>query len=180
MRIRNCKSVFELLKLEKEKIIREEKVKRQQLVNQNVRKEPLLVWSVNNLTNYFYKQSDSIQIEGAHWRLALSYFKKQSTCLKVDIKIMNSPYDLKQAKEYFKKHDFSVPANLDVQKIDPMAQFEVEEVDIDNQQHRVNQLNAAAAKFTNHAFVTFIASVDLFPDQPVNEGKVYSMLCSQK
>ena len=45
---------------------------------------------------------------------------------------MNSPYDLKQAKEYFKKHDFSVPANLDVQKIDPMAQFEVEEVDIEN------------------------------------------------
>jgi len=79
----------------------------------------MLVWSVHNLTNYFYKQSDSIQIEGAHWRLALSYFKKQSTCLKVDFKIMNSPFDTRQAKEYFKKHEFSVPANLDVEKIDP-------------------------------------------------------------
>jgi len=65
--------------------------------------------------------------------MALSYFKKQSTCLKVDIKIMNSPLDTKQAKEYFKKQELHVPSNLDVQKIDPMAQFEVEEVGIEHQ-----------------------------------------------
>ena len=76
MRIRGCKSVFELLKLEKERIIEEELQIRQRELETNSPKEPMLVWSVHNLTNYFYKQSDSIQIEGAHWRLALSYFKK--------------------------------------------------------------------------------------------------------
>ena len=34
---------------------------------------------------------------------------------------MNSPFDTKIAKEYFKKQSLAVPANLDVQKIDPMA-----------------------------------------------------------
>ena len=42
---------------------------------------------------------------------------------------MNSPFDTKKAKEYYGKQALAVPANLDVQKIDPMAQFEVEEVD---------------------------------------------------
>ena len=60
----------------------------------------------------------------------MSYFKKQSTCLKVEIKIMNSPFDIKGSKEYYRKHDFAVPSNLDAEKIDPMAQFEVEEVEI--------------------------------------------------
>lgn len=77
---------------------------------------------------------------------------------------MNSPLDTKRAKEYFKKQELAVPSNLDVQKIDPMAQFEVEEVDIEHQQQRVNQLNASAANFTNHSFVSFVASVDLFDD----------------
>jgi len=93
---------------------------------------------------------------------------------------MNSPFDIKRAKEYFKKHELAVPANLELQKIDPMAQFEVEEVDIELQQHRVNQLNAAAANYTNHAFVSFVASVDLFENKPANESKIYSMICSQK
>ena len=41
---------------------------------------------------------------------------------------MNSPFDTKQNKEYFKKNELSVPSNLDNQKIDPTAQFEVENV----------------------------------------------------
>ena len=53
--------------------------------------------------------------------------------MKVDIKIMNSPFDTKNAKDYFNKSSLAVPANLDVQKIDPMAQFEVEEVEIEDQ-----------------------------------------------
>lgn len=93
---------------------------------------------------------------------------------------MNSPFDTKIAKEYFKKQSLAVPANLDVQKIDPMAQFEVEEVNIEDQQHCVNQLNASAAKFTNHAFVSFVASVDLFEDQPLNLPVIHSLICSQK
>ena len=76
MRIRGCKSVFELLKLEKVRIIEEEIRIRQEAHEKDSPKEPMLVWTVQNLTNYFYKQSDSIHIEGAHWRLALSYFKK--------------------------------------------------------------------------------------------------------
>lgn len=45
--------------------------------------------------------------------------------------MMNSPFNTKLAKEYYGKQSLGVPANLDVQKIDPMAQFEVEEVDIE-------------------------------------------------
>jgi len=150
------------LKLEKERIAAEQKQILQSIIDGTYVREPLLTWSVSGLTNYFYKQSNAVQIQSAQWRLALSYFKKQSTCLKVEIKIMNSPFDIKQSKEYFKKNELSVPANLELSKIDPMAQFEVEESNVEHQQHRVNQLNASAANFTNHAFVSFVAAVDLF------------------
>ena len=55
MRVRGCHSVFELLKLEKEKIIKEEAEERARNAAMNIKKEPLLVWSVDSLTNYFYK-----------------------------------------------------------------------------------------------------------------------------
>ena len=35
-----------------------------------------------------------------NWRLALSYFRKVNTQLKVEIKIVNNPFDTKQNKEY--------------------------------------------------------------------------------
>ena len=44
----------------------------------------------------------------------------------------------------------------------------------------MNQLNAAAANFTNHAFVTFIASVDISDGSHHENPKIYSMICSQK
>ena len=69
--VRKCTSVFELLKQEKEDILREELEFRRHKTRQ-----PLLIWTVNNITNYFYKQSDSISLCGAVWRIALSYFKK--------------------------------------------------------------------------------------------------------
>lgn len=62
----------------------------------------------------------------AQWRLALSYFKTQNTGLKVEIKLLSNPYDIKQNKNYFKKQDFEVPSNLDAEKLDPTAQFEVQ------------------------------------------------------
>lgn len=68
--------MFELLKLERNKIIEEQKRILNEVRTGQLIREPILTWQVNNLTNYFYKQSDSVQIEGAHWRLALSYFKK--------------------------------------------------------------------------------------------------------
>ena len=71
-------------------------------------------------------------MNGAYWRMSLSYFKKQSTCLKVDLKIMNNPYDIRKAKDFFKKRDFNVPSNQDVNKIDPFAQYEVEQQDQEN------------------------------------------------
>ena len=132
-RVRDCNSVFELLKIEKDRIM-ELHYKQEAARAQNdntAQSDNLLTWSVSNLTNYFYKQSDSIHIQGAAWRLALSYFKKQSTCLKVELKIMNSPFDIKKSKEYFKKNESSVPANLDLERIDPMAQFDVEEMDVE-------------------------------------------------
>jgi len=64
-RIRNCSSVFELIKLEKEKINVEQKILLDDIVNSRVIREPILTWSVKHLTNYFYKQSNSIQIQGA-------------------------------------------------------------------------------------------------------------------
>ena len=93
---------------------------------------------------------------------------------------MNSPFDTKEAKEYYKKCEFAVPANLDVEKLDPQAQFEVEEVDLVNQHQMIEQLNASAAKFTNHSFVSFIASVDIGEVYPVSPNKIHSMICSQK
>ena len=57
LQIRNCNSVFELLRMEKEDMIEEEMEQREE-----GRKDPLLVWSVKNLAKQFYKQSDAIQI----------------------------------------------------------------------------------------------------------------------
>ena len=45
---------------------------------------------------------------------------------------MNNPFDIKQGKEYFKKNEFEVPSNLDKQKVDPAAQYEVENVDLED------------------------------------------------
>jgi hypothetical protein len=40
--------------------------------------------------------------------------------------LLSNPYDIKQNKNYFKKQDFEVPSNLDAEKLDPTAQFEVQ------------------------------------------------------
>jgi UDP-N-acetylglucosamine pyrophosphorylase len=74
---------------------------------------------------------------------------------------MNSPFDTKQTKEYFKKNEFGVPSNLDKVKIDPSAQFEVEQVDKEDQPFKIEELNATAQNYPNHAFVSFLASVDI-------------------
>ena len=81
------------------------------------------------MSNAFYKQSDTFSIEGVQWRLAVSYFKQKDPALSIQMKLINNPYDSKRAKEYFKKTDFDVPSNLDVNKIDPVALFEVTKED---------------------------------------------------
>ena len=85
---------------------------------------------------------------------------------------MNHPFDTKQSKEYFKKKEFNVPANLDNQKIDPAAQFEVEKMDKEDQQYKIDQLNAAASNYPNHSFVSFLASVDIRDVGPQNVPKI--------
>jgi hypothetical protein len=116
MKIRGCESVFHLLKSEREKVVLEELEFRK-----HYKREPLLTWSVKNISLCFYKQSDTIQLLDAQWRLALSYFQKENTGLRVEIKLLNNPYDIKQAKNYFKKQDFELPSHLDAEKIDPIA-----------------------------------------------------------
>ena len=59
-RVKNCNSVFELLKLEKERIMAEQRQELQDIMNGHIERKPILTWSVSNLTNYFYKQSNSI------------------------------------------------------------------------------------------------------------------------
>lgn len=61
MKCRKVNSVFELLRIEKERIIAAEILRREEEARQEP-KEPLLTWSCDNFSNYFYKQSDSIQI----------------------------------------------------------------------------------------------------------------------
>jgi len=41
--------------------------------------------------------------------------------LKLEIKLLNNPFDIKKAKNYFKKKDFEVPSNLEGSRIDPVA-----------------------------------------------------------
>lgn len=45
--------------------------------------------------------------------------------MKIEIKLLNNPYDVKEAKNYFKKGEFDLPSNLDAERKDPIAQFEV-------------------------------------------------------
>ena len=39
---------------------------------------------------------------------------------------MNNSYDIKQAKDYFKKNEYELPVNLDQEKLDPSAMYEVD------------------------------------------------------
>ena len=93
---------------------------------------------------------------------------------------MNSPFDIKQAKEYFKKNEYEVPSNLEKQKIDPAALYEVENCENDLQQERIEQLNAYAHDYPAHSIVSFIASVNVFQDEELSPPKMYSMICSSK
>ena len=93
---------------------------------------------------------------------------------------MNSPFDIKQAKEYFKKNEFEVPSNLEKQKIDPAALYEVENCENDAQQERIEQLNAFAHDYPAHNIVSFLASVNVSQDEPLSTPKIYSMICSSK
>lgn len=127
MKLRGCDSVFSLLLNERQRAIAEEVEYRHQF-----EREPLLTWSVKGISNGFYKQSDTIMMLDAQWRLALSYIQKQNTGLRVEIKLLNNPYDIKHAKNYFKKQDFELPSNLDAERIDPIAKFEVENEDAAN------------------------------------------------
>lgn len=55
---------------------------------------------------------------------------------------MNNPFDIKQAKNYFKKNDFELPSHLDAERIDPIAQLEVENEEEMTKQQKKDQLNA--------------------------------------
>lgn len=74
---------------------------------------PHLTWTVNGLNNCFYKQSSIFKIQGVQWRLAVSYFRAEDADLKLEIKLVNNPFDIKNNKSYFKKREFEVPSNLD-------------------------------------------------------------------
>lgn len=102
----------------------------------------MLTWTVENLSQRFYRQSETISLLDAQWRFALSYFKDNDKGLRVEIKLMNNPYDVKQAKEYWKKSEFDLPSNLDHERIDPIARFEVESELAYMQKARINELNA--------------------------------------
>lgn len=54
MRVRDCRSPFSLLKFERDSIVSQEKELRQEKPQQ-----PLLTWTVNQLSTCFYKQSDT-------------------------------------------------------------------------------------------------------------------------
>lgn len=77
------------------------------------------------------------------------------------MKLINNPFDVKQNKNYFRKKDFEVPGNLDDQRIDPLARFEVENEDSDLQSIKIDQFNSFALDYPNHTFVTFLSSVKI-------------------
>lgn len=51
----------------------------------------------------------------------MSYFKVEDPSLKVEIKLINNPFDIKQNKNFFKKKEFELPSNQDESRIDPLA-----------------------------------------------------------
>jgi hypothetical protein len=81
----------------------------------------MLTWNVNNLSNCFYKQSDTFLVEQAQWRLAVSYFKAEDPDLRAEIKLVNNAFELNSHKSYFKKREFEVPSSLDQVRVDPVA-----------------------------------------------------------
>lgn len=172
MKLKKCRSIFELITLERQDVIDSNRVNKPLI--------PILTWTVANLTNCFYKQSDTFQIEGAQWRLAVSYFKQDDPALKVEMKLINNPYDVKQNKSFFKQKDFDLPCNRDESRIDPFAQYEVEQDDYEKQEQRADEMNAFALDYPNHTFVTFLSAVRLNPKLPISDPQVSTLICSGK
>lgn len=112
--------------------------------------------------------------------MAVSYFKAEDPALKIELKLINNPFDIKQNKNYFRKKDFEVPSNLDDRKIDPVAHFEVQNEDVDKQSNKADQFNAFALDYPNHTFVTFLSSVMVDTDCVMSEPKVSTLICSSK
>ena len=106
MKIRGCDSIFQLLDQEKNKILESE----DSILKSGVR--PILTWKVQNLTGNFYRESDGFWVENAQWKLAISYFSSEEDSLKVELKMISNPFDVKNSKDYFKKKEFFLPSNV--------------------------------------------------------------------
>lgn len=101
--------------------------------------------------------------------------------LKVEIKLVNNPYDIKANKNYFQKKGFELPSNLDEKKMDPVAQYEVENEHPDNHEERKKQFDENAADFPNHTFVTFLSQVKIQGvDKKMGFPQINSLICSSK
>lgn len=81
--------------------------------------------------------------------------------MKIEIKLINNPFDIQMNKNFYRKKDFELPSNLEEQKFDPVAQYEVEREESDKQSSRADQFNSVASDFPNHTFVTFFSSVKI-------------------
>ena len=155
-------------------------VKSEKALRQEKEQQPLLTWTVNQLSTCFYKQSDTFQIQKAQWRLAAAFFEAEDPGLKVEVKLINNPFSLKHNREYYNKKQFEVPSNQEGLRIDPLAQFEVEQQALEKQEQRVEELNAFAQDYPNHTFVTFVSSIKIDTDKVVSEPRVNTLICSAK
>lgn len=149
-------------------------------MHEGEQRQPILTWNVQSLSNCFYKQSDTFSVEGAQWRLAASFFKQEDPDLSIQIRLVNNPFDVNKAKEYFNKKEFVVPSNLDEHRVDPVGQFEVEKEEAKDQEQKMEELNNLASDFPNHAFVSFISSIQLDGHPSLSEPVLKSLICSAK
>lgn len=101
--------------------------------------------------------------------------------MRVEIKLLNNPYDINKAKNYFKKQDFELPSNLAAERIDPIAKFEVENEDEpSNKRRKIEELNAQSQNFPSFRFISFLASVHFDFDHQQSEPELHTMICSAK
>lgn len=101
----NCESIFELLDIEKKKMIQEETYS----IDTGV--DPTLVWSIVDLKGNFFKESDPFWYDGVQWKLAVDRFESDYD-LKVSMKMMTNPFETKESKDYFKKKEYFLPSNM--------------------------------------------------------------------
>jgi len=94
----------------------------------------------------------------------------EEQALKVNIKLIGNPFDVKGNKDYYRKKDYFLTSNVAAANIlNPLAP------EGEDQQRLVDDPD-----YPSHAFLTIVSSVRISPEEPMSTPTLQTLICSAK